>query len=134
MTISLIRRRFLAAAAALAACGTRAFAAQSPRARAGNAPSGVGGGSRLYLPTGSGEAARFKFAATPAWARDTPGWYVPDTTSAGLGLLDFVTHRDDRIPIKLKSFRDLPLLLAEAKSVGIDTIYLVDWCESKYGD
>jgi hypothetical protein len=85
------------------------------------------------LPTASGEAARFKFAATPAWARDAPGWYVPDPTSAGLGLLDFVTHREDRIPIKLKSFRNLPLLLTEAKSVGIETIYSVDWYEGLPG-
>lgn len=135
--MSLIRRRFLAAAAAggLAACGRWTFAAESanaPHAAGEPAPFGVGE-SKLYLPTASGGAARVKFAATPAWARDTPGWYVPDTTSAGLGVFDFPTRREDRIAIKLKSFRDLPVLLAEAKSVGIDTIYLVDWYEGLPG-
>ena len=136
MTVALFRRQVLAAAAALAASRTRAFA-QAPKSPpvpgAGNASPDAAGGSKLYLPTGSGEAALFKFAATPAWARDAPGWYVPDTTSAGLGLLDFVTHRDDRIPFKLKSFRELPRLLDQAKSVGLDTIYLVDWYEGLPG-
>jgi len=129
------RRHVLAAGAALAAGGKWASAAgKRDRSQpvAARTPSDVGG-SKLYLPTGSGGAARVKFAATPAWARQTPGWYVPDTTSAGLGVFDFPTQRDDRIAIKLKSFRDLPVLLAEAKSVGLDTIYLVDWYEGPPG-
>jgi len=138
MAISMMRRRFVATAAALAACGKWAFAASkpslpsAPRTPAGGAPGNIAQ-SKLYLPTGSGGAAHVKFAATPAWARETPGWFVPDTTSAGLGLLDYPTPRDDRIAIKLKSFSDLPVLLTEAKSVGLDTIYLVDWYEGLPG-
>ncbi|MGO8952031.1 MAG: DUF6259 domain-containing protein [Rhodomicrobium sp.] len=129
MTISLVRREFLAGAAAVAAFGKRALAA-------GKADLGVpiaGGRNRLYLPTESGGAAGVKFAASPAWVRDTPGWYVPDTTSAGLGVFDFITHREDRIALKLKSFRDLPILLSEAKSLGTSSIYLVDWYEGLPG-
>jgi hypothetical protein len=84
------------------------------------------GENRLYLPNANGGAVRMKFAPSPAWARDTPGWYVPDTTSAGVGIFDFATRPADRIAIKLKSFRELPILLAEAKSLGTDTIYLVE--------
>lgn len=42
-------------------------------------------------------------------------------------------RREDRIGIKLKRFRDLPILLDEAKSLGLDTIYLVDWYEGPPG-
>jgi len=90
-------------------------------------------GNGLYRPTESGGAAGVKFADSPAWVRDTPGWYVPDTTSAGLGVFDFITHRDDRIAFKLKSFRDLPVLLGEARSLGTGTIYLTDWYEGLPG-
>jgi hypothetical protein len=129
MTVSLLRRRFVAGLAALAAGGKGPRAAPA-RVPAANPPVA---GSKLYLPTVPGGAASAKFAATPAWAREAPGWYVPDTTSAGLGLLDFPTIGQERIALKLKSFRNLPLLLAEAKAVGLDTIYLVDWYEGLPG-
>jgi hypothetical protein len=126
--ISLVRRRLLAVAAALAASGKWALAVDNPR-RAGplnpQTPAAAGE-NRLYLPNANGGAVRMKFAPSPAWARDTPGWYVPDTTSAGVGIFDFATRPADRIAIKLKSFRELPILLAEAKSLGTDTIYLVE--------
>jgi hypothetical protein len=134
-TISLVRRRLLAAAAALAASGKWALAVDNSH-RAGplnpQTPAAVGE-SRLYLPNATGGAVRMKFAPSPAWARDTPGWYVPDTTSAGVGIFDFATRPADRIAIKLKSFRELPVLLAEARSLGTDTIYLVDWYEGLPG-
>jgi len=127
MSISLIRRQFLAGTAALAATAKWAFAARSPLARPAPAS------NELYRPTESEGAAGVKFADSPAWVRDTPGWYVPDTTSAGLGVFDFITHRDYRIALKLKSFRDLPVLLSEARSLGTSTIYLTDWYEGLPG-
>jgi hypothetical protein len=127
MSITLIRRKFLAGAAALLASVKWAFAAGS----ANSVPSFEG--NRLYLPSESRGAAGARFADSPAWVRDTPGWYVPDTTSAGLGIFDFITKRDDRIAFKLKSFRDLPILLNEAKSLGTSTIYLADWYEGLPG-
>jgi len=140
MTMPLSRRRFVAAMAALATNRNSELAAENPHAdplappsRIGPAAPGGPGESRLYLPTASGAAARVKFAASPGWARDTPGWYVPDTTSAGLGIFDYPTRTTDRIGIKLKSFRELPVLLAEARSLGTDTIYLVDWYEGLPG-
>ena len=122
MKTSLNRRRFLAAAAAgsvLGALGKGALAGDNP------------GESRLFLPTRSGGATGVKFAPTPSWARDTPGWFLPNTISAGSCMLAF-----EPVWIEsshLKSFRDLPRLLTQAKSLGTEAIYLVDWYEGLPG-
>ena len=84
---SLNRRRFLAAAAAgsaLGAFGKRAFAGDNPRE------------SKLFLPTRSGGATGVKFAPTPSWARDTPGWFLPSAISAGSCMRDFAPRGSSR--------------------------------------
>ena len=118
MKTSVNRRRFLSSVALGSTLGTfdkLAVAEDSP------------GESKLHLPTKSGGAAGVKFAATPDWARSTPGWYIPNVLSAGSCMLQFPVKREYQLPSLLKSFRDLPKLVAQAKSLGTEAIYLVDW-------
>jgi hypothetical protein len=76
----------------------------------------------IYLPGSMGASAGKTFANAPAWARDTPGWYIPNPLSAGSCMLQF---QPKALPIK--DFSQLPILLNQAKSLGTEAIYLVDW-------
>jgi len=139
MTDYLSRRQFLAAALAgnaLAAFGQgrrpvgankRPLAMQERQA----APMRVSTEPRLWLPRNAGEGADVRFANSPVWARNTPGWYIPSTVSAGCCMLDFplISFMSSLI----KNFRELPLLLDQARSLGTSTIYLIDWFEGKPG-
>jgi hypothetical protein len=139
MTTYWTRRQFVAAALA-----GNAFAAlgQGIRPRPGRkatpatqeTPSGkaeVSSEPKLYLPAKSGESAGVKFANSPDWVRNTPAWYVPSTVTAGACLLDFpeITFLSSLI----KNFRDFPLLLQQARSLGTETIYIVEWYEGRPG-
>lgn len=136
MRISLIRRHFLAGLAAFAACGKQAIAAQrpgtspvfTPHPPAGN-PLAPVGKTKLYLPTASGGAAGVKFANSPDWVRNTPGWYIPNCLSAGYCMLNFQVKAQYQLHTLIRNFRELPMLLAQAQSLGTRTIYLVDWYE-----
>ena len=79
MKPSFNRRRFLAAAAAGSVLG--AFGEQG---LAGVIP----GESKLYLPTTSGPCDWRQVCPDLILARDTPGWFLPATISAGSCLLD----------------------------------------------
>ena len=85
---------------------------------------------KLWLPTHRDETS-VKFADSPAWLRNTPGWYVPSTVSAGACLLQFplITFLSGLI----RNFHELPSLLDQAKSLGTSTVYLVDWFQGKPG-
>lgn len=127
------RRQFLAAALAgnaLAAYGQRRRPLRGAQKRQ-SAPVKVSPEPQLWLPTSSGEGAKVKFANSPDWVRNTPGWYIPSTVSAGACLLDFplITFLSSLI----NHFRDLPSLLDQSRSLGTNTIYLVDWFEGKPG-
>ncbi len=129
----LSRRRFLAAVLAgnaLAAYGQRRLPPHGGPAPP-SAPVQGSAEPQLWLPTNSGQGANVKFANSPDWARNTPGWYIPSTVSAGACMLDFplITFLSSLI----KHFRDLPSLLDQARSLGTSTLYLVDWFEGKPG-
>jgi hypothetical protein len=134
MSKYLSRREFLAAAV-LAGNALAAYGQGRPRLR--GAPkrqsdqAGISPEPQLWLPTNKGQGANVKFANSPDWVRNTPGWYIPSTVSAGACMLDFplITFLSSLI----NHFRDLPLLLDQARSLGTSTIYLVDWFEGKPG-
>jgi hypothetical protein len=139
MTRAFSRRQFLAAALAspAAAAYTRSGSGQR---RTSNPPGGqrrvaaappASPDPRLWLPATHGEGAGVAFTNAPDWLRDTPGWYVPSTVSAGACMLQFpeVTF----LSTLIRSFRELPSLLDQAKSLGTRTIYIVDWFEGQPG-
>ncbi len=133
MTRHFSRRRFLAAILAgnaLAAYGQGGRPRRGARMRQA-APVQVPAEPQLWLPANSGQGANVKFASSPDWVRNTPGWYIPSTVSAGACMLDFplITF----LPSLIKNFRELPSLLEQARSLGTSTIYLVDWFEGKPG-
>src|SRR5580704_1247629 len=120
MKLPLSRREFLATASAgsvLGAFGEQVLAKDKP------------GESKLSLPTTSGGATGVKFAPTPSWARETPGWYIPNALSAGSCMLQFPVIPRYQLSSLVKSFRELPQLVTQAKSLGTEAIYLVDWYE-----
>jgi hypothetical protein len=86
----------------------------------------------LYLPSTSGGATSLRFANTPHWARNTPGWFIPSSVSAGACMLLFPQIRF--LPNLIKSFHDLPELLDQARALGTSAIYLVDWFEGQPGE
>lgn len=130
MTKYLSRRQFLAAVLA----GT-AYVQSGPPLRGAqprqSAPVKASPEPQLWLPTNSGQGANVKFADSPDWVRNAPGWYIPSTVSAGACMLDFplITFLSSLI----HHFRDLPLLLEQARSLGTSNLYLVDWFEGKPG-
>jgi hypothetical protein len=133
MTKYLSRCQFLAAVLAgnaLAAYGQGRLPLRGAQKRQ-SAPIKVSPEPQLWLPTNRGQEAKVKFANSPDWVRNTPGWYIPSTVSAGACMLDFplITFLSSLI----KHFRDLPSLLDQARSLGTSTIYLVDWFEGKPG-
>ena len=85
----------------------------------------------IYLPSTSGGAGGHGFANSPRWMRNNPGWYIPSTVSAGACMLMFPEIRF--LPNLIKSFRELPELLDQARSLGTSAIYLVDWFEGQPG-
>jgi hypothetical protein len=134
VTKYLSRREFLAAAVlagnALAAHGR----GRPPLRNTQKGQSAPGTGSQepqLWLPPTKGQAPNVKFADSPDWVRNAPGWYIQSTVSAGACMLEFplITFLSSLI----KNFRDLPSLLDQAKSLGTSTIYLVEWFEGKPG-
>ena len=139
MTSYWSRRQFLAAA-----LGGNAIAvfAQGIRPRPGkkfhppgqerqSAPVNVSPEPQLWLPTNRGQGANVKFANSPDWVRNTPGWYIPSTVSAGACMLDFpeITF----LLSLIENFGELPMLLKQARSLSTDTIYIVEWFEGKPG-
>jgi len=139
MMTSWTRRQFLAAATAGPALAT--FSGEGRTTLCSSMPGippqlrpGADGETPLHLPSTVGGAG-VRFANTPNWAREAPALFVPDTLSAGSGLLHFphsVLLRD-----QIKSFHDLPALVEQAQSIGTNIVYLVDWYEggwTKKGD
>ena len=139
MTSSLSRRRFLAGV--LAGNAVAAYGQVGGPHRANNGPPGgqrrqpppvqVSQEPHIWLPTMRGQGANVPFANSPDWVRNTPGWYIPSTVSAGVCMLDFplITFLSNLI----HDFRELPSLLEQARSLGTSTVYLVDWFEGKPG-
>mgnify|MGYP005831252609 CR=1 FL=1 len=67
---------------------------------------------------------------TPKWWRETRSIYCPFAASgAGSALLKFPS---DDIHSRIKSFEELPELLDDARKLGSNVVYLVDWWEGGY--
>jgi hypothetical protein len=99
---------------------------RSPGAAAPADPAGMKG-AMLFVPTGFQQFRTMKFADAPDWVRRNPGWWVPEAESGGSGLMAFINQADPDLPDRIKTFRDLPLLLEGARRLGTDAIYLTDW-------
>jgi hypothetical protein len=75
------------------------------------------------------ESLELKFAQSPEWFRRCPGLYIPVPVSAGAVMLSFNGINTPLLPDLIDSFRDMPELLTEAKSLGTNTLYLIDFYE-----
>jgi len=60
------------------------------------------------------------------WTYTNVLWYIPSALSAGACMLPFLPKREYELSSSVKSFRDLPALVPQAKSLGTEAIYLVD--------
>jgi len=131
MTSGVTRRQFLAGAIAGAASAASSKAGppdyqrgQQPAHEAPEEP-------KLFLPATNGHSAGVKFANSPHWARNAPGWFLPSTVSAGCCFLSIPTAL---LPRSIRSFRDLPKLLEQARSLGTECVYIVDWYEGGWSN
>lgn len=67
----------------------------------------------------------------PAWWRNTRALYCPFANSgAGSSLMKYKAGGD--LPGRLQDFRDLPRILDEARRLGTNVIYLVDYWQPGY--
>ncbi|MCX7016516.1 MAG: DUF6259 domain-containing protein [Candidatus Sumerlaeota bacterium] len=92
---------------------------------------GAAASGPLYCPPAKEPPAspKLTFAASPEWIQRTPALYIPMPRSAGAGMLAFARPDLPSLPEMIPSFRDLPKLLDQARALGTDTIYLVDYYE-----
>jgi len=69
-------------------------------------------------------------ADSPQWWRDTRAIYCPAaTTGAGSALMKYT---EPELRDQISSFTELVRFLEDAKKLGCNVIYLVDWWEPKY--
>lgn len=94
----------------------------------------VGEPGTLFRPTGDGQMPRVAFVTPPAWFRDAPGMYCPAPRTAGSVLLLFAQKGSLALCDHIRHFRELPTLLEQARALGTDVLYLVDWYEGRKGD
>jgi len=74
---------------------------------------------------------RWHFAEIPAWFRDQGGIYSHAGDTAGAIYLRFGKKS---MKASIGSFENLPVLLKEAQSLGVNTIYLWDYWEGAIGN
>ncbi|MCB9687698.1 MAG: hypothetical protein H6738_10465 [Alphaproteobacteria bacterium] len=72
-------------------------------------------------------------ATTPAWFRRAPAFFCPAPRTGGSVMLTFTAGGRYGLPHRLRSFTELPKLLAEARQLGTDIVYLIDWYEGAQG-
>lgn len=66
----------------------------------------------------------------PEWWQNTRAFYCPLANSgAGSSLMKYKT---ERLPAGFKSFSDLDLMLDDARAIGTNVVYLVDYWEPDY--
>ncbi|MCA9491310.1 MAG: hypothetical protein KC621_15370 [Myxococcales bacterium] len=90
----------------------------------------------LFVPgevKGRGLPAKAE-ADTPAWFRQAPAFFCPAPRTGGSVMLTFTSGGRYGLPRRLKSFTELPKLLAEARQLGTDVLYLIDWYEGVPGE
>lgn len=138
MTTFLSRREFLAGVVGVSAVASSGRPDIQNRGRGRRGGGGRQSGAvlapeepQLWLPATGGQGTGVRFENSPDWARDTPGWYIPSTVSAGAPMLQF--PQIEFLPNLIHSFRDLPTLLTQARSIGTSSLYLVDWFDGQPG-
>ncbi|HUE17868.1 MAG TPA: hypothetical protein VMR25_27170, partial [Planctomycetaceae bacterium] len=90
MGSSLSRREFLSGVLAGNAAAVYGQVTETRRGQRRQPPAvQVSEEPHIWLPTTRGEGAHVAFANSPDWVRNTPGWYIPSTVSAGVCMLDF---------------------------------------------
>lgn len=139
------RRMIIAGATAVALGCSGAGGVRVPKPRRGNpdVPEGappetgaspgaaVGEPGTLFRPTVADALPKVKFAETPPWFRHAGGLYCPAPRTAGSSLLLFTEQGKWALSNRIKHFRELPTLLDQARALGTDLIYLVDYYEGR---
>lgn len=74
-----------------------------------------------------------RFAPSPEWFRRCPALYIPVPVSAGAVMLSFTGRDTHMLPDLIDSFREMPKLLEEAKSLGTNTLYFIDYYQGWQG-
>jgi hypothetical protein len=88
----------------------------------------------IYIAPASGSAAGQLFANTTELARNEPGVYAAfETNDAGAGLLSFPDSGAPSCGVPAFS-GSITQMIDEAKSIGLNSIYLTSWFNGKEGD
>ncbi len=77
--------------------------------------------------------SEIRFAQSPEWFRRCPALYIPVPVSAGAVMLSFTGRDTPMLPDLINSFREMPKLLEEAKSLGTNTLYFIDYYQGWQG-
>lgn len=87
----------------------------------------------LFRPRDGVSLPRIDFVDPPAWFRRAPALYCPAPRTAGGSLLLFTEKGRHALSNRIGHFRELPELLALARKVGTDVLYLIDYYEGAPG-
>ncbi len=141
------RRQLLAAGAATLTTAACAGAGSTPGGDGATRPEPSPSPAPVDVPPDWGPGTLFtpqdvsgralptaKHAPTPPWFRAAPAFYCPSPRSGGSVLLTFTGGGRYSLPRRISHFRELPELLAEARSLGTDVLYLIDWYEGAEGE
>lgn len=90
----------------------------------------MGEAGTLFPPGNAAALPRVHFTTAPEWLRWAGGLYCPAPRTAGSALLQFADPKH-ALSQQIQSFRQLPELLANARTLGTDILYLVDWYEGR---
>lgn len=86
----------------------------------------------LFTPAPNGQQrVQAEFARSPEWFRRCPALYIPTAKSAGAGMLTFAGPGTKTLSDRIDSFRELPGLLQQARKLGTNTIYVVDYYQGR---
>ncbi|MEQ1508586.1 MAG: DUF6259 domain-containing protein, partial [Myxococcota bacterium] len=94
-------------------------------------PVGPGEPGTLFRPAGTEPLPKVNWVDTPGWFRKAGGLYCPAPRTAGSSLLLFTENAKWALSNRIKHFRELPTLLDQAKQLGTNVIYLVDYYEGR---
>jgi hypothetical protein len=121
------RRAVLGAGVSGLACAGVGGQASVPSSGAPRTRGPDWGPGTAVVPTGPARPLPVTPPPSAPWLRGCGGLYAPTCESAGSGLIAFASRNARLLPDRLASFRALPTLLDEARALGTDVVYLVDW-------
>ncbi len=99
-------------------------------------PPSVARPGTLFRVDPTAERVSVRWDEAPAWFREAPALWCPNTRTAGSVLLTFTPRgkSPEDLCERLRSFRELPALHARAKEAyGTEVVYLTDWFEGPPG-